>query len=119
MIVEAPIIIAIGIAFFLVFGSVLTLLGAIGMLRFGSFYQRLHMPTLATSWGCASVVVATIVYGCLIKHHQVFYMILLSVFVAITTPVTLMLLSRAAMHRDIIKKSFPFLRSTKRFYKGW
>lgn len=42
-------LIAVLIALFVLIGTVLTLLGTVGLLRLGSFYERLHAPTLGSA----------------------------------------------------------------------
>lgn len=87
-------------AFLVVTGAGLTLVGAIGTLRFRSFFERVHAPTLGTSWGTGAIVLASIVCFSALGSRPVVHEILIGVFVTITTPVTLMLLARAAIYRD-------------------
>lgn len=88
------------VAFFLVLGSGLSLLGAIGVLQFKSFYERVHAPTLGTTWGAGGVLIASIITFSVLQSRPVLHEILISIFVVVTTPVTLMLLARAALYRD-------------------
>ena len=44
---DLPLWAAILVSFFLLVGAGLTLIGSIGFLRFRTFYERLHAPTLA------------------------------------------------------------------------
>ncbi|CAM1637366.1 Na+/H+ antiporter subunit G [Bartonella apihabitans] len=100
MIEDFPLWLSIVIVFFLLLGSGLTLIGAIGLNRAKSFYDRLHMPTLGTSWGVSGIIIASIIYSTVSGHKLISHSILLAIFIIVTTPVTLMLLSRAAMQRD-------------------
>lgn len=97
---DLPLWIALPVAFFLAAGALLTLLGTIGLLRLDSFYARIHAPTLGTSWGAAGIVLASMLLFSATGERPVLHEILLGVFVTITTPVTLMLLGRAALYRD-------------------
>ncbi|MHC5306049.1 monovalent cation/H(+) antiporter subunit G [Bartonella sp. LJL80] len=97
---EIPLWLSITIVAFLLWGSGLTLIGTIGLTRAKSFYERLHMPTLGTSWGVGGIIIASIIYSTLVDHKLVVHELLLTIFLIVTTPVTLMLLSRASMHRD-------------------
>ncbi len=81
-------------------GSTLTLVGTIGLVRLTSFYDRLHAPTLGTSWGTAGIMLASILLLSWVQGRTVLHELVIGVFVMITTPVTLMLLGRAALHRD-------------------
>jgi multicomponent K+:H+ antiporter subunit G len=87
-------------AFFLLLGSGLTLLGCIGLLRFGTFYQRIHAPTLGTTWGAGGILIASMIFFSALQSRPVLHEILISVMVFATTPVTLILLGRAALYRD-------------------
>ena len=91
---------AIAVSVFLVIGSSLTLLGAIGFARLPTFYERIHAPTLGTSWGTGGIVMASMIFFTVLATRPVVHEILIGIFVTVTTPVTLMLLARAALHRD-------------------
>lgn len=95
-----PLWAAIVISFFLLCGSALTLLGTIGLVRLTNFYQRLHAPTLGTTFGAGGILIASIIFSLLTGTRPVLHEILIGVFVTVTTPVTLMLLGRAALFRD-------------------
>lgn len=97
---DFPLWLSVIIVLFLLFGSGLTLIGAIGLSRAKSFYNRLHMPTLGTSFGVSGIIIASIIYSTLSGHQLISHSILLAIFIIVTTPVTLMMLSRAAMQRD-------------------
>ena len=97
---DIPLWAALLVAFFLVLGSTLTLLGAIGLLRFESFYQRVHAPTLGTTWGIGGILIASMIFFSVAESRPVLHEILIALFVTVTTPVTLMLLARAALYRD-------------------
>jgi multicomponent K+:H+ antiporter subunit G len=97
---ELPAWAALLTAFLVLLGAGLTLLGAIGSLRFKSFFERVHAPTLGTSWGTGATVLASIVCFSVLGSRPVVHEILIGVFITVTTPVTLMLLARAALYRD-------------------
>ena len=97
---ELPIWAAIVIAFFLVVGGFLTLVGCIGLVRFKSFYERVHAPTLGSSFGAGGILIASIIFFSILQSKPILHEVLITVFVIVTTPVTLMLLSRAVIHRD-------------------
>lgn len=91
---------AIAVALLLLLGSGLTVIGTIGLLRLGSFYERIHAPTLGTSGGAACIVFASIICFSVLQSRMVVHELLIMAFVTVTTPVTLMLLGRAALYRD-------------------
>lgn len=98
--IDLPAWAALVTAFFLIVGSGLTLVGAIGLLRFRSFYERVHAPTLGTTWGTGGILIASIICFSALQSRPVLHEVLVAVFVTVTTPVTLMLLARAALYRD-------------------
>ncbi len=97
---DFPLWVAWLVAAFLFIGAGLTLTGSFGLYRLRNFYDRIHAPTLGTSWGTAAIVLASIIYFSALQSRLVFHDILIGIFVTITTPVTFMLLGRAALYRD-------------------
>lgn len=97
---ELPLAVAALISVFVVAGAALTLLGAIGLLQLKSFYERVHAPTLGTTLGTGLVLVASIVLFSTLESRPVLHEVVIGVFMTITTPVTFMLLVRAARQRD-------------------
>ena len=95
-----PLWLAAPVALLLVAGSTLTLLGAFGLVHLKSFYDRIHAPTLGTSWGTAAILLASILAYSWVQERLVMHEIVVGVCVMVTTPVTTMLLGRAALHRD-------------------
>ena len=97
---EVPLWAAIPIAAFLLIGAGLTLIGSVGLLRLPKFYDRIHAPTLGTSWGTAGILLASMTYFSVTGGRLAVHELLIGVFVTVTTPVTLMLLGGAAVFRD-------------------
>lgn len=91
---------ALPAALLLLLGAGLAFIGSLGLLRLGSFYERVHAPTLGTTLGAGCVLAASMVFFSALQARPVLHEVLIAVFVAITTPVTLLLLVRAALHRD-------------------
>lgn len=81
-------------------GATVTLIGSLGLLRLGSFYARVHAPTLGTTLGMASILAGSALCFSVLEARPVVHEILIAVFVTLTTPVTLMLLVRATLYRD-------------------
>ena len=84
----------------LLIGAALTLAGAVGTLRFRSFYDRIHAPTLGTSYGTAMIALASIIFFSVLESRLLVHELLIVLFVTVTTPVKLMMLARAALYRD-------------------
>ena len=97
---DVPLWAAILAAAFLVLGAGLALLGTVGLVRLPTFYQRIHAPTLGTSWGAGGVVMASMIVFTAGSGRLVLHEILIGLFVPVTTPVTLMMLGRSALYRD-------------------
>ncbi|MDO5705218.1 MAG: monovalent cation/H(+) antiporter subunit G [Paracoccus sp. (in: a-proteobacteria)] len=102
---DLPMWAAVPIAFFLILGSTLALLGSLGLVRMRQFYQRLHAPTLNTSWGTASVILASMLMFSVLDTRPILHELVIGVFVMITTPISLLLLGLAALRRDRVKDS--------------
>lgn len=88
-------------ALFLVLGAGLTMIGSIGLLRLGNFFQRVHAPTLGTTLGTGFILIASMLCFSVLGSRPVLHEVLIAVFVTVTTPVTLILLVRATQHRKM------------------
>lgn len=95
-----PPVVAALVALLVVLGAALALIGSFGLLRLPTFYQRVHPPTMGTTLGVAFTVAAWILLFSALESRLSLQAILIAVFAIVTTPVTYMLLVRAAMHRD-------------------
>ncbi len=81
-------------------GSGLSLLGAVGLVRLKTFYERVHAPTLGATLGMALVLASSVVWFTAAEGRFMPREILIGLFLTVTTPVTLILLARAALFRD-------------------
>lgn len=97
--IELPALSAIVTAMLLIAGATITLTGSFGLLRFKSFNERVHAPTLGTTLGTSCVALASIVYFSTLGSRLVVHELLIIGFVAVTTPISLMVLVRAAVLR--------------------
>ena len=87
-------------AFLLLLGAGLTLTGSLGLLRLGSFYDRMHAPTLGSTLGIGCVLIASMLFFSVLQTRLALHEVLIAAFMMVTTPVTLTLLARAALYRD-------------------
>ena len=94
-----PIWIDAFVALLLFASGVLTLTGAIGLFRYDTFFQRMHPPALTATLCAACVTTASIVFFSAVEGLPALYPILINVLLALTTPVTTLLLARAALRR--------------------
>lgn len=95
-----PIWAAIPAAILVLLGAGLALIGSWGLARLPSFYDRIHAPTLGTSWGTAGIMLASMTVFSFAGGRLVVHELVIGVFIMLTTPVTLMLLGRATLYRD-------------------
>jgi multicomponent K+:H+ antiporter subunit G len=100
-----PVWAAVVVSFLVLLGAGLTVIGAIGLLRLKTFYERMHAPTLGATWGTGGILLGSIVLFSVLQSRPVLHEALIAVFVTVTTPVTLMLLARAALYRDRSERS--------------
>ncbi len=105
--VDLPVWAAVVVTVLLVLGSALTLLGTIGPLMLPSFYDRVHPPTLGATGGAACILGASILFFSLQEGRLVIQEVLLLVFLFVTSPVTLLLIVRAGLHRDRVEGRSP------------
>ena len=54
---ELPAWAALLTALFVIAGASLTLIGSLGLLRLGNFFQRVHAPTLGTTLGAGGILI--------------------------------------------------------------
>lgn len=93
--------IEIVVSVLVVAGAGFTLIGSIGLLRMPDFFTRLHGPSKATTIGIGSLLVGSAIWlssrGDALSLHE----FMISLFIAITTPVASHLLAKAARHRGL------------------
>jgi len=97
---DLPLWAAIIVGLLVLLGAAITLIGMIGLLRLGNFYERIHPPTLGTTLGMACILAASMISFSVLHSRPMVHEILIATFVMLTTPITLMLLARAALYRD-------------------
>ncbi|OJF96557.1 monovalent cation/H(+) antiporter subunit G [Pararhizobium antarcticum] len=109
---DLPLWAAIPVCLLLLAGSIVTLIGSIGLLRLKSFYSRLHAPTLGASAGVIMICLASMLCFAVLQNRWIFHEVLIIVFIILTTPVTLMLLGQSALYRDRIEEKDGVPRKT-------
>ncbi|MDD1013470.1 Na+/H+ antiporter subunit G [Pseudomonas rubra] len=96
---ELPFWVEVLVASLLLLSSLFALSGAVGLIRLKDFFQRMHPPALASTLGAWCVALASILYFSMLKQTPVLHAWLIPVLLAITVPVTTLLLARAALFR--------------------
>jgi multicomponent K+:H+ antiporter subunit G len=84
----------------LIGGAAITLIGSLGLPRLRTFYERIHAPTLGTTLGTTCIALASMIYFSALGARPVLHELLIIVFVTVTTPISLIVLVRAAVFRD-------------------
>ncbi|MBD1554029.1 Na+/H+ antiporter subunit G [Pseudomonas typographi] len=87
------------IATLVILSSVFALAGAIGLLRFRDFFQRMHAPALGTTLGTWLAATASVVFFSAQAGMPQLQSWLVPVLLSITAPVTTLLLARTALFR--------------------
>jgi len=103
MIDDLPLWLSVLVSVLVVLGSLITMMGCLGLVRLNSFYLRIHAPTMGTSMGGGLILLASAIYFTLTRERLIVHELAIFVFVTITTPVTLMLLARATLFRDRVE----------------
>lgn len=97
---DVPLWAALPAAFLLICGGLLTVVGSLGLLRLREFYARIHAPTMGSTLGTGCVLIASMLTSSALAERPVIHELLITVLILITSPVTAMLLMRAAMFRS-------------------
>ena len=71
-----------------------------GLLTLKTFYERVHPPTMGTTLGTGLVLIGSMVFFTVQEGRPVLHELLIGAFMTLTTPVTYLLLVRAALYRD-------------------
>ena len=97
---DLPLWAALLVAMLVLAGGAFALVGSIGLIRLGSFYERVHAPTLGTTFGTAFIILGSMLCFSILQTKPLIHELLIASFTILTTPVTFMLLARAAIYRD-------------------
>jgi multicomponent K+:H+ antiporter subunit G len=91
---------AVAVALLLLLGAGLAFTGSLGLLRLRSFYERMHAPTLGSTLGIGSILIASMLFFSVLESRPVLHELLITAFMILTTPITFLMLARAALYRD-------------------
>ena len=97
---DLPALVSVLVALLLLIGAGMTFIGALGLIRLRrSFYERVHAPTLGTTLGTICIASASLIYFSATGSFSV-HELLIVIFITVTTPVSLVVLVKAAAMRD-------------------
>jgi len=95
---------ALIVSLLLIVGASIVLIGALGLLRLHTFYQRIHGPAITVSLGAGSLLLASMLYFTVARSRPVVHEVIITLFVLLTAPVVSMMIMRAAVYRDLRAK---------------
>lgn len=96
-----PLWLGIPVVILLLAGSIITLIGALGLYRLPNFYQRIHGPAISITFGAGCFLIASMLYFTGLEQRPVVHELLITAFILLTAPVSAMLIMRAAVYRDL------------------
>lgn len=96
-----PVWAALPVAFLLILGGIIVVVGALGLMRLPTFYQRIHGPAITITLGAGCLLIASMILFSVLKSRLVIHELVITVFVLLTAPVVAMLVMRAAVYRDL------------------
>jgi multicomponent K+:H+ antiporter subunit G len=85
-------------------GGLVTLIGALGLLRLPDFFARMHGPSMGTTIGTATVLFASLLVSSATSGRPVVHELLITMLVLMSAPVSSMMLLNAALHRAVQRK---------------
>lgn len=88
------------VAALVLLSGLFALAGAVGLLRFKDFFQRMHAPALGSTLGTWCAAAASVVFFSAEAGVPQLQGGLVPVLLAITAPVTTLLLARTALFRQ-------------------
>lgn len=92
---------ALPVSLLLILGGAIILIGALGLMRLPTFYQRIHGPAITVTLGAGCILLASMLYFSVLQSRLVIHEIIITVFLLLTAPVVAMLIMRAAVYRDL------------------
>lgn len=98
--INLPDWVALAAGVLLIAGGLFTLIGACGLLRLRDFYSRMHPPTMGATLGTGCILVSSMLVTSAALDRPVIHEIAITLFIVITSPVSAIMLMRAAISRD-------------------
>ena len=92
---------ALPVSLLLILGASIVLIGALGLLRLPTFYQRIHGPAIVITLGAGCLLIASMLYFTVTQARLVIHAVIIAAFLLMTAPVVSMLIMRAAVYRDL------------------
>lgn len=96
-----PVWVSLPVTLLLLLGSLIVLIGAIGLVRLPHFFQRIHGPAITVTLGAGCILIASMLFFTALQSRLVIHELLITAFILLTAPVVAMLLMRTAVYRDL------------------
>ena len=96
-----PAWIAASAGLLLIIGGLFTVVGAFGLLRLRTFYERMHPPTMGATLGTGCILISSMLVSSALLGRPVVRVLAITIFVLITAPVSAITLMRAAISRSV------------------
>ncbi|WP_159915600.1 monovalent cation/H(+) antiporter subunit G [Pantoea sp. 18069] len=80
-------------------GAMIALLGALGLVRLKSYFERVHSPSIIATLACWCIMHATVLFFSVMEQRLALHALLIAVFISVTVPITTIFLMRAALFR--------------------
>lgn len=80
-------------------GALVAFVGSLGLLRLPTFFERAHPPTMGSTVGTILILSGSMLHFSVLESRLVLHEILIAAFLTFSTPVTYLLLGRAALGR--------------------
>ena len=97
--VQLPLWAEIAIAVLVLAGSIVALLGSLGLMRLQSYFERVHAPSIIATMGCWLIMWGSFVFFSVTGEGFALHALLIAIFIAVTVPITTIFLMRAALFR--------------------
>jgi len=101
---DLPLWLSILLAVLLIGGGLFAFIGALGLVCFRNFYDRLHFPGLTSTLAAGAILAACIVYSSYCAGALILGDALILFFINLAATISLMMLTRAAAMRDFSKR---------------
>lgn len=98
---ELPLWAALAVSLLLIIGGLISVIGALGLLRLPTFYQRIHGPAITVTLGAGCLLLASMLYFTVLQQRPVMHEVVITIFLLLTAPVVAMMVMRAAVYRDL------------------
>ena len=102
--IEYPLWATVPTTLLLIMGGLLTVIGSLGLLRLPNFFMRMHGPSMGNTLGAGFVLIASMIMSSALLRRPVAHEIIITLFIVLVSPVTAMMVMRAARYRTRINE---------------